>query len=79
MKSTFAAMLALSLVSLSLQAADFPIKDKPVTLVVPFAAGGPTDRVARDLAEAMRKTLGNSVVVENATFGIHAISTRNPS
>ena len=51
------------------QAADFPIKDKPVTLIVPFAAGGPTDRVARDLAEAMRKSLGVSVVVENAAGG----------
>jgi tripartite-type tricarboxylate transporter receptor subunit TctC len=46
-------------------AADFPIKDKPVTIVVPFTAGGPTDRVARDLAEAMRKPLGANVVVEN--------------
>ena len=47
-------------------AADFPIKDKPVTIVVPFAAGGPTDRVARDLAEAMRKPLGAlSVVIDN--------------
>ena len=69
MKSTFAGLLALSLLPLSLQAADFPIKDKPITLVVPFAAGGPTDRVARDLAEAMRKSLGNSVVVENAAGG----------
>ena len=34
----------------SANAADFPIKDKPVTIVVPFTAGGPTDRVARDLA-----------------------------
>jgi tripartite-type tricarboxylate transporter receptor subunit TctC len=62
-------LLALSLLPFSLQAADFPIKDKPITLVVPFAAGGPTDRVARDLAEAMRKSLGNSVVVENAAGG----------
>jgi tripartite-type tricarboxylate transporter receptor subunit TctC len=46
-------------------AADFPVKDKPITIVVPFAAGGPTDRVARDLAEAMRKPLGANVVVEN--------------
>lgn len=46
-------------------ASDFPVKDKPVTIVVPFAAGGPTDRVARDLAEAMRKPLGANVVVEN--------------
>jgi len=46
-------------------AADFPVKDKPVTIVVPFTAGGPTDRVARDLAEAMRKPLGTILVVEN--------------
>jgi tripartite-type tricarboxylate transporter receptor subunit TctC len=46
-------------------AADYPIKDKPVTIVVPFTAGGPTDRVARDLAEAMRKPLGANLVVEN--------------
>ena len=40
---------------------------KPVSIVVPFAAGGPTDRVARDLAEAMRKQIpGSNFVVENA-------------
>ncbi|HEX7440078.1 MAG TPA: tripartite tricarboxylate transporter substrate-binding protein, partial [Caldimonas sp.] len=44
--------------------AEYP--DKPVTIVVPFAAGGPTDKVARDLAEAMRKPLGGqSIVIEN--------------
>jgi tripartite-type tricarboxylate transporter receptor subunit TctC len=43
---------------------DYP--DKPVTIVVPFAAGGPTDKVARDLAEAMRKPLGGqSIVIDN--------------
>ncbi len=53
--------------SLSTYAADFPLKDKIITIVVPFAAGGPTDRVARDLAEAMRKPLGGiSIVIENA-------------
>jgi tripartite-type tricarboxylate transporter receptor subunit TctC len=45
------------------QAQAFP--SKPVTLVVPFAAGGPTDVVARMLAQAMTKTLGQTVVVEN--------------
>ena len=40
--------------------------EKPITIVVPFAAGGPTDKVARDLAEAMRKHLGNqTLVVDN--------------
>jgi tripartite-type tricarboxylate transporter receptor subunit TctC len=44
--------------------AEYP--DKPVTIVVPFAAGGPTDKVARDLAEALRKPLGGqSIIVEN--------------
>ncbi len=40
---------------------------KPITFVVPFAAGGPTDRVARDLSEAMRKAMGGQAnfVVEN--------------
>lgn len=44
--------------------AEYP--EKPVTLVVPFAAGGPTDKVARDLAEALRKPLGGqSIIIEN--------------
>ena len=40
---------------------------KPITLVVPFAAGGPTDVVARMLGAAMTKTLGQTVVIENKT------------
>lgn len=41
----------------------YPVK--PVTVVVPFTAGGPTDTVARSLGQAMTKSLGQSVVVEN--------------
>ncbi len=44
-------------------AQSFPAR--PVVLVVPFAAGGPTDILARTLAQAMTKNLGQSVVVEN--------------
>ena len=38
---------------------------RPITMIVPFAAGGPTDTVARLLATEMSKDLGGSVVVEN--------------
>lgn len=44
--------------------AAFP-DDKPVTLVVPFAAGGPTDKVARELALLMSKSLKQQVIVDN--------------
>ena len=40
---------------------------KPVTIVVPFAAGGPTDTIGRLLAERMRVSLGQTVIVESAT------------
>jgi tripartite-type tricarboxylate transporter receptor subunit TctC len=54
---------AAALVS-SMTLAAYP--EKPVTLVVPFAAGGPTDKVARDLAEVLRKNLRNqTVIIEN--------------
>jgi tripartite-type tricarboxylate transporter receptor subunit TctC len=42
---------------------------KTITIVVPFSAGGPTDRVARDLAEAMRKPLGGATIVIDNTAG----------
>ena len=60
-------LAVLASLALGAHAADYPVKDKVITIVVPFAAGGPTDRVARDLAEAMRKPLGGgTVVVDNA-------------
>ena len=64
-------------------AQDFPA-GKPISIVVPFAAGGPTDRVARDLAEAMRKPLGGvSITVENAagaggTIGANKVAKAKP-
>ena len=57
--------LTISTLALAATAQDFP-GGKPITMVVPFAAGGPTDRVARDLAEAMQRQLGNNpVIIEN--------------
>jgi tripartite-type tricarboxylate transporter receptor subunit TctC len=41
--------------------AEYP--EKPITIVVPFAAGGPTDKVARDLGEVLRKGLNNQTVI----------------
>src|SRR5262245_51618831 len=49
----------------SAQAQPFP--SRPVTLVVPFAAGGPTDTLARILGERMRQSLGQTLVIENTT------------
>jgi len=39
--------------------------NKPITMVVPFTAGGPTDTVARQVASVMSKSLGQAVIVEN--------------
>jgi tripartite-type tricarboxylate transporter receptor subunit TctC len=47
------------------RADDYP--SRPITIIVPFAAGGPSDAMARVLAERMRATLGQAVLVENVT------------
>jgi len=52
--------------SLGLPAAARPAwPERPITMIVPFAAGGPTDVVARIVAENMSRTLGQQIVVEN--------------
>jgi tripartite-type tricarboxylate transporter receptor subunit TctC len=40
---------------------------RPVTIIVPFSAGGPSDAMARILAERMKTTLGEAVLIENVT------------
>lgn len=63
------------------QAQDYPTR--PVTMVVPFAAGGPTDTVARLVAQSMSKTLGQQVIVENVggaggTIGAARVAKADP-
>jgi len=80
MNKTLLALAALSVVTGALAA--YP--EKPITIVVPFAAGGPTDKVARDLAEVLRKGLNNqTVVIENVggaggTLGAGKVAKANP-
>ena len=58
------------------QAQTFPASGKTITMIVPFAAGGPTDKVARDLAEALRKPLnGATIVIDNAAGAGSTIGT----
>src|SRR6476619_2321224 len=56
---------------------------RTVTLIVPFAAGGPTDVVARTLGAAMSKTLGQTVIIENklgagGTIAANYVAKANP-
>jgi tripartite-type tricarboxylate transporter receptor subunit TctC len=62
-------VLAASLWAVSAQT--YPTR--PVTIIVPYAAGGPTDLIARAIAEKMREPLGQAVVVENVAGGGGAI------
>ena len=59
--------VAALLASGAVLAQDYPASGKPISFVLPYAAGGPTDKAARDLAQAMSKALGgHSIVIENA-------------
>ena len=48
---------------------------RPITMVVPFAAGGPVDTLARILAEQMRSLLGQPIIIENVTGAGGSIGT----
>ena len=76
-----AAVLAGLLIGAPASAQGYPVR--PVTLVVPFPAGGGNDALARVVAEKMSKTLGQQVVVENragagGTIGTRAVAKAAP-
>ena len=60
-----AGALALPAVSRIASAQAYPTR--PITMVVPFAAGGPTDTITRIVSERMRASLGQTVIIENVT------------
>lgn len=66
------ALLAMSIMAGTANAQGYP--SRPITILVPFSAGGPTDTLARILAERMRLALGQSVVIENVTGAAGSIA-----
>ena len=65
MRKTILAAIAVLAFGGAAAAQNFP--SRPVTIIVPFSAGGPSDAMARILAERMKATLGETVLVENVT------------
>ncbi|MBC7585435.1 tripartite tricarboxylate transporter substrate-binding protein [Tardiphaga sp.] len=65
MKLKAIAAIAFAMVTSPAWAQNYP--SKPITLLVPFAAGGATDTVARVTAVTMSKLLGQTIIIENAT------------
>ena len=79
MKKLLIALATTTLASVAL--AEYP--EKPVTIVVPFAAGGPTDKVARDMGDVLRKQLNQPVIIENVggaggTLGAAKVAKASP-
>jgi tripartite-type tricarboxylate transporter receptor subunit TctC len=59
--------LAVAILTCTGAATAQPYPSHPVTLIVPFGAGGPVDTLARAISEAMRTSLGQAVIIENVT------------
>jgi len=74
------ALVFVGLSALAAQAEDYPTR--PITIIVPFAAGGPSDTLARNLGSTMSSTLKQQVIIENVggsvTLGIARASRAQP-
>jgi tripartite-type tricarboxylate transporter receptor subunit TctC len=75
MRTMLRSLLATVALSVAAASAVAAYPDRPVILVNPYAAGGPADVVARSLARALEKRLGQPVVVENKPGGGASIGT----
>jgi tripartite-type tricarboxylate transporter receptor subunit TctC len=69
-----AALVAASVSALPARAQDYP--NRPITLIVPYSAGGGNDAMARVAADKMSKTLGQQIVIENRGGAGGTIATR---
>lgn len=68
-------LLLCALLSIGSAAHAQPYPDKPVTIIVPYAAGGLTDQLARELGAHLAKTMGKPTVVDNKPGGGGQIAT----
>ena len=83
MLTRLACIVALALFAVPLGASAQSYPSRPITVIVPFPAGGPSDVVARIVTEEMGKILGQSMVVENVggaggTIGSARVAAANP-
>ena len=83
MKKLILALAAATILQNPVAASAQPYPSRPITIIVPFPAGGPSDVVGRIMAEGMRRSLGQPVVVEDiggagGTIGMGRVAHAQP-
>ena len=83
MRRQFLTLACAAALSIAVEANAQTYPSRPITMVVPFPAGGPTDIITRILAERMRVSLGQPIIVENVvgaggTIGVGRVARANP-